>query len=254
MSLIKPLSSVTKGNKEVLIFGDIEQISEYAVEMWLKVSEESISRHGGFTAALSGGKTPVGLYRRLAVLERADLWDKTNIFLVDERFVPFDDIESNYNMIRQTLLSSVSIPDKNIHPIPTNTGSSESAAAEYEEDLISFFKTGKGGLPRFNIVFLGMGDDGHTASIFPGSHALSESVRLSVAVNPSGTSKKERVSITLPVINNSENIVFLVTGEKKSGTLLEVLERPDGNLPASHVQPNAGNLLFLVDKPASRLL
>ena len=117
MSLIKPLYRITKGNIEVLIFGDIDEISEYAAEEWLHVSEKSINRQGHFTAALSGGKTPAGLYHRLAVPERDDLWNRTHIFLVDERFVSFEDMESNYRMIRQTLLSRVNIPDDNIHPI-----------------------------------------------------------------------------------------------------------------------------------------
>ena len=254
MSLIKPLHRITKGNIEVLIFGDIDEISEYAAEEWLHVSEKSINRQGYFTAALSGGTTPAGLYRRLAVSERDDLWCRTHIFLVDERFVSFEEMESNYRMIRQTLLSRVNIPDYNIHPIPTDTVSPESAALKYEDDIIYFFKTEKGLPPRFDLVILGIGDDGHTASLFPGTMAVSEAVRLSVAVTPPDISKKDRVSITLPVINNADHIIFLATGDEKAGVLREVLERSDSVLPASLVKPLKGTVKFLIDEPASRLL
>ena len=254
MSLIKPLFRITKGNIEVLIFGDIDEISEYAAEECLHISEKSINRQGYFTAALSGGTTPAGLYRRLAVSERDDLWYRTHIFLVDERLVSFEEKESNYRMIRQTLLSRVNIPDNNIHPIPADTLSPESAAAKYEEDLISFFKTEKGLPPRFDLVILGIGDDGHTASLFPGTPAVSEAVRLSVAVTPPDISMKYRVSITLPVINNADHIIFLASGDEKAGVLRDVLERPDSFLPASQVKPLKGTVKFLIDEPASSLL
>ena len=254
MSLIKPLSRITKGNIEVLIFRDIDEISEYAAEEWLHISGKSINRQGYFTAALSGGNTPAGLYRRLAIPERDDLWYRTHIFLVDERFVSFEEMESNYRMISHTLLSRVNIPDNNIHPIPTDTVSPEYAAAKYEENLISFFKTENGIPPRFNLVILGIGNDGHTASLFPGTRAVSEAVRLSVAVTPPDISKKNRVSITLPVINNADHIIFLATGDEKAGVLRDVLERPDSVLPASQVKPIKGTVKFLIDEPASSLL
>lgn len=254
MSSINPLSRTTKGNIEVLIFGDIDEISEYAAEEWLDISEKSINRQGYFTVALSGGKTPIGLYRRLADSERDDLWCSTNIFLVDERFVSFEDPESNYRMIRHALLSRVNIPAKNIHPIPVDAVSPESAASKYEEDLKSFFKTEKGLSPRFDLVILGIGDDGHTASLFPGTRALSETERLSVAVTPTDITKKERVSITLPVINNADHIIFLAAGDEKAAVLRDVLERSDSVLPASQVKPIKGTVKFLIDEPASSLL
>jgi 6-phosphogluconolactonase len=254
MSLIKPLYRILKDDKEVLVFKDIDKISEYAAEEWLNLSENTINSKGYFAAALSGGSTPVGLYRRLAVSERDDLWERTHIFLVDERCVAYEEPESNFRMIRHTLLSRVNIPDDNINPIPTDTLSPESSAAKYEENILTFFKAEEGLQTIFDLVILGIGDDGHTASLFPGTQALSESVRLAVAVTPPDISKKDRVSITLPVINKADHVIFLAAGDEKARVLRDVLERSDSGLPASLVKPIKGTVKFLIDEPASRLL
>jgi 6-phosphogluconolactonase len=251
----EPLSKFTAGNAEVLVFRDIEEMSHHAACEWIALSERAISRRGRFTAALSGGRSPVPLYRRLAGIGKSGYWDRrVHIFLVDERFVPFEADESNYGLIREKLLNHLRIPDGNVHPIATDTGTPEIAARKYERDLTYFFNLEPGALPVFDLVLLGMGEDGHTASLFPGTPAVSESLRLAVTVTPADAVKKERVSITFPVINNADNIIFMVSGSAKSEALRDVLEKHDVRLPATQVSASRGRLYFLVDEGAARLL
>lgn len=254
MNRAEPVSKLDFHNGEALTFRDAGQISEYALQMWLRISEAAIMRNGFFTAALSGGESPIPFYRRLSTVREGGCWDKSHIFLVDERFVPYESGESNYRMIRETLLDHVSIPETHVHPIRTDSGTPQSAAREYEKELTSFFRLQEGGIPVFDMVLLGMGSDGHTASLFPGTPAASETERLAVGVMKPDGLTKERVSITFPVINHAGNIVFIISGADKAGAVRDVLERADISLPASHVDPSSGALVYLLDEPASRLL
>jgi len=239
-------------NKNILIFNNSDQIAEYAIQQWKEISDDAIRQRGLFTVALSGGSTPVKLYKELSGTDLK--WDKTHIFIVDERFVPFDHSDSNYRMINETLLSNINIPAQNIHPVPTGKGSSDESARSYERDLLSFFNLSSGGIPEFDLVLLGLGDDGHTASLFPGSSALTGKDRLAVSAMPPDKSIHERITITLPVINNARNIYFIVTGSSKSSLVLDVLENQDSKLPAALVKPEKGDLCFLLDKSSGSLL
>ncbi|MBC8412830.1 6-phosphogluconolactonase, partial [bacterium] len=160
------MKTKTINNKEFAVFDNMEDMSDFAMEQWSDVCRRAIEARGIFTVALSGGSTPITLYQKLAA--RDDLpWDKTHFFIVDERFVPYDSTASNFRMINRALLLHISVPAKNIHPILTVGVSAASAAEKYERDIAAFFKLPEKTLPSFDLILLGMGEDGHTASLFP---------------------------------------------------------------------------------------
>ncbi len=239
-------------DKEILIFDNIEKIIDHAVEKWTEVAEQSVKEKGIFTAALSGGRTPVMLHKALS--EKKGLpWDRTHIFIVDERFVPFDHEDSNFLMIQNTLLKHVRIPSENIHPVQTENSTPVLSAEKYEKEMLSFFNISENEFPRFDLIFLGIGEDGHTASLFPGTPALNETIHLAAAVTQSVKPGKERVTLTFPAINNAGNIILMATGVDKASAIREVIEE-DSSMPAAMVRPERGKLFFLLDKDASSLL
>jgi 6-phosphogluconolactonase len=238
-------------NRKVIILENAEKVAEFTAVKLIEIAETAIAGTGRFTVA---GKTPVTLYRKLAELQKPLSWDRTHVFIVDERFVPFNSEKSNYGMIRRTLLSRVTIPDGNVHPIPTDTGSPRDSAEKYEEELRSFFKSSPNEFPKMNLILLGMGGDGHTASLFPGTAALHETDRSALAVSPPEKTEKQRISLTLPLINNAENIIFMVSGKHKAAVVRDVLEREIELLPASQVRPERGNLFFFLDEEAGSFL
>jgi 6-phosphogluconolactonase len=250
--IFKDIITVTYKGKEVLIFKDIDQISDYAIRKWEEISEEAIKHKGHLTVALSGGKTPLKLYQKLSDNKTLP-WDKTHIFIVDERFVPYEHEESNYRMIDRTLLSHVSIPGENIHRISTEGVTPDDSAAKYEKDVIRFFRTTGIDLIHFDLILLGVGDDGHTASLFPGNPSIRETTHVAVAVTSTDMTKKQRITLTFTAINNSENIIFMATGINKAKVLKEVIEE-GSSLPAAMVKPQKGKLFFLLDDSAGSLL
>jgi 6-phosphogluconolactonase len=240
-------------SQNILIFDDENQMSEFMVEKWEEISERALKKKGYFAAGLSGGKTPFHFYRRLAESSGRPFWDGAHIFFVDERFLSFDHRDSNYRTLRETLLQKIPIPEENIHPIPTGEASLQIAARGYEEELMRFFKVLIGQYPEFDLILLGIGEDGHTASLFPGSDALSERIHLTAAVMLDEV-RHHRITLTLPVINQSVHVIFIVKGKNKAPILKKIIGREDPLLPASMVQPKSENLLFLVDREASSLL
>lgn len=241
-------------SKVTFVFEDIGKMADFVVAKWRDISSEAIRARGFFTVALSGGKTPIEVYRRLAGEGgKRILWYKTHVFFVDERFVPYTDEASNYRMIKETLLDGAGVPLGNIHPIPTDLSDPVSAAERYERDITLFFRLPEDGIPDFDLVMLGIGSDGHTASLFPGSQALSEKRRLVAAVAP-GMEKHNRITLTLPVLNKAKNVIFLVTGREKAEILRDVLQGSDISLPASMVMPEEGGLLYLADAGAGSSL
>jgi 6-phosphogluconolactonase len=235
-------------NAEYLTFDTSDEIWQFTADKWAAISSSAIEKQGYCAVALSGGKTPVGFYHHLSTV-RGLPWDKTHIFLVDERFVPPDIPDSNFGMLRKALLSSISIPTKNIHPISTVEPSAIVAAEKYEEELKTFFKGAEGDLPEFDLILLGIGEDGHTASLFSGTEALREKVRWAVPVML-GTILHDRITLTLPVINHAQNIFFLVSGRRKKVIMRKLREGHDRTLPAAMVKPEKGTLLFLMDRDA----
>lgn len=240
-------------NGEVKVLADGDALNRAAMEEFARCAKSAIAVNGRFCVALSGGNTPRSVNAELAADYKDRLpWDKVYIFFGDERHVPPDDPQSNYRMVRESLLSKVPIPKENVHRIPAELPA-QAAAVQYEMDLRTFFHLSAGSWPRFDLIFLGLGDDGHTASLFPGSPGLEEHSRLVIA-NSVEKLETERITFTYPVLNHASEIVFLVSGKAKAQTLKAVFTSPPGSYPAQAVQPENGKLLWLVDRDAASLL
>lgn len=239
-------------NGPVRIFPTQRALDDFMLGKWEEVSRSAVRRRGRFAVALSGGRTPVSFYERLAFSGRTMPWGKTDVFLTDERCVPADHPDRNYRMIGEKLLGRVPIPLKNLHPMPADLEPGMAAEC-YEKEMKTFFGLKDGEFPRFDLVLLGLGEDGHTASLFPGDAALAETRRLAVAVVRPAPDH-HRISLTLPVINGADVIVFLVAGAKKAAVLKAVLEGPPDGLPAVLVRPGKGWPMFLSDREAGALL
>ena len=235
--------------KQVIIFKDIDDIADYAVRKWTEIAEKTVNEKDSFSVALSGGKTPATLFKKLAK-EKNLPWNRTHVFMVDERFVPYHNENNNYRMINETLLRHVDIPAKNIHPISTTVETPQTSALKYEKELDSFFSS----RPGLDLVLLGIGNDGHTASLFPGIPSLKEKKHQAIAVLPSGSIVSERITMTFPIINGAKNIMFMAAGSTKSEIIKEVLENKKSRLPAAMVRPREGSLFFLLDEAAASLL
>jgi 6-phosphogluconolactonase len=217
-------------------------------EAWcLETIQSSLSVQGRCTIAVSGGSTPKPLYQRLA---QQDLpWDKIHIFWGDERYVPPSHPESNEGMVRQAWLDQVAIPPENIHPMPTGARDPSLDAAHYAQHLNTFFGLNPGAWPALDIVLLGMGDDGHTASLFPNTAVLQECDR-SVGVGYRGTDP--RITLTFPTLNAAKNILFLVAGTNKHSVLETIFAEETGTVayPAALIKPQ-GQLKWLIDQSAA---
>lgn len=205
------------------------------------------------SVALSGGSTPRTIFEYMAANPERISWDKLRLFWGDERCVGPGHSESNYRMVQESLLKHVAVPDNNVFRIK---GEADPAgeAARYAS-VVSHMLPDHGGIPRFDLVMLGMGDDGHTASIFPGNRQLLHSNNLfEPATHP--TTGQKRITATLRLINTARNIVFLVTGAAKADMLARVIKKKEGweLLPAAHVQAAQGKLLWLLDEDAASLL
>lgn len=207
-----------------------------------------------FTVSLAGGSTPLDLYRRLASREYAALvpWPGIHFFWGDERHVPPDHPDSNFGAARAALLEHVPVPPGNVHRVPAEIGDAEEAARVYEDELRRCFAPPRGALPRFDLVLLGLGADGHTASLFPDSSALAERRRWVVAPWIEKLAA-HRITLTLPVLNAAARVLFLVSGKEKAPPLRRVLAGPRGprELPAQAVAPREGEVVWLVDREAA---
>jgi len=238
---------------KVCIFRDSKAASDFAVEKWVGACTDSIEYKGYFATALSGGRTPIDFYTMLSASKNRLLWEKTHIFLVDERFVPATDEESNYRLMRECLLNHVNIPKNNVHRINTEEVTLEMAAEIYEKEIRNFFNIEVDRIPEFDLIMLGIGEDGHTASLFPGSSSLKEKQRLTIpviAVKP----PHKRISLTLPVLTNAQRIIFLVTGSEKARIVREIVEESESRLPASLVRRRARSAYLVMDESAASLL
>lgn len=241
----------------VEIVEDAAALARAAAREFVARAREAVEARGSFFVALSGGSTPNAVYSLLAdpagEFYGQVQWDRVHVFWGDERFVAPDHRDSNYRAARAALLSRVPIPEGQVHRVRTEFAAASKSAEDYAHVLRVFFRLKAGGLPRFDLIFLGMGADGHTASLFPGSAAARERERLVVAEKPEGKDAW-RVTLTLPVLNAASRVVFLVSGESKAAALRAVLEGPPlpESLPAQAVRPkDAGALLWLVDRAAA---
>jgi len=241
----------------VVVQPSLEALSREAAARFQRLAADSIAAAGHFSVALSGGSTPLVLYRLLAEppLREAIDWSRVHLFWGDERFVPPDHPDSNYRAAQEALVSRVPIPTENVHPIPTEAPDPETAAAQYEDTLRRLFAAPEGETPRFDLVLLGLGPDGHTASLFPGSPALDEHKRLVVATYLLRLASW-RITLTPPVLRGARNVIFLVSGPDKAATLRDVLEGSyePHRLPAQLAQPDQGDLTWLADEAAASLL
>ncbi len=237
---------------QVKIVPDSATLARTAAQEFHQLSEAAVQERGRFSVALSGGNTPRAVYSLLASEHKQLPWERIHIFFGDERHVPPDHPDSNFRMASESLLSKVPIPEKNVHRIYAELDA-EAAAAEYEQQLSSFFHLTNHDWPRFDLIFLGLGDDGHTASLFPGSKALTEASRRVVA-NWVEKFQAFRITLSFPVLNHASDVVFMVSGSGKSQILSEVLRPGSRKYPAQSVQPENGQLLWLVDQDAGSLL
>jgi 6-phosphogluconolactonase len=244
---MKPASRGT-----VRVFPDKGALDAFMLDEWSALCRNALDHRGRFMVALSGGRTPISFYARLSFSGRDLPWEQTHIFLADERCVPLDHPDSNYRLIEINLIRHVPIPPENVHRVPVELEPRE-AAAGYEKEIRSFFGLEDRQFPELDLVLLGIGEDGHTASLFPDDAAITETRRLAVAVAREAPDHP-RVSLTLPVIDRATSVVFLVSGLNKAPVLKAVLKGGSGLLPAALVRARSGPALFLADSDAATLL
>jgi 6-phosphogluconolactonase len=251
---VKRLPEEAPPNFEVRVVPDLTALAEAAAKEFAGAARDAIADHGRFTVALAGGSTPRAFHQRLAgqPYRKAIDWKRVLFFWGDERCVPPTDERSNYRMAKETLLDPLHIPAANVFRIDGEDPPARAAAA-YETLLRGQFP-GRKRCPRFDFCLLGMGADGHTASLFPGRPALAE--RRKWAVSTRSPKRDARITLTYPVFNAAGRIVFLVAGEEKSGPLAKIVKKERGyrKLPASGIRPASGSLLWLLDQAAASRL
>jgi 6-phosphogluconolactonase len=238
----------------VKTFKGISELSQYAARSLIEIANKSIKERGRFLTALSGGSTPMRLYEYLGDQCQNEVdWSRIHFFWGDERCVPVDDPGNSYGQTKKVLFDKINIPEENIHRILSEL-EPELASKEYARILKGFSEPPLA-WPRFDLVLLGMGDDGHTASLFPHSPMEVDTPTLAVTANYQDR-PANRVTLTPKVINSSRNIFFLVAGKAKAATLSRVLSEnhTPGELPAQRIAPDNGTLTWLVDEEAGSLL
>lgn len=242
---------------EIQVFTNPETLTQAAADEFVRQAERAIQARGRFTIALSGGSTPKSLYALLATQpwRKRIPWNQIHFFWGDERHVPPSDPSSNFQMTQERLLFQVPIPQQNVHRIKAENPDAKAAAAEYEQDLRQFFQLGENQFPRFDLVLLGMGSNGHTASLFPGTDAVREQSRLVVA-SWIEELNSDRITLTPPVFNNAACVIFFVAGAEKATMLKTVLEgqyQPN-LLPVQIIRPTQGKVVWMVDRAAASSL
>jgi len=245
--------------RTIRIFADVQALSEAAAHEWVRCSREAVAARGRFTVALSGGSTPKRLYHLLAAEPfRSQIdWGRVEIFWGDERCVPPDHADSNYHMAREAMLAHLPIPTEHVHRIEAERADRDAAAWNYTDVLGRVFKDtvyADGPPPAFDLILLGMGPDGHTASLFPHTKALDETKRWVVA-NHVPQLNTDRLTLTRPILNRAREVLFLVAGADKAERLVEVLAGPADpkRLPSQSIQPD-GQLVWFVDRAAAARL
>ncbi|HEY2524388.1 MAG TPA: 6-phosphogluconolactonase [Candidatus Binataceae bacterium] len=241
---------------KLIILDDAQSLHVHAAEEIAHFASEAICIHAQFTLCLSGGSTPAATYALLAERFRLSVdWKEVQFFWGDERCVPPDDPASNFAMANRTMLSRLDLRPEQIHRIRAEDPP-EQAAHAYEEELRASFGIGAGEFPRFDLVLVGLGENVHVESLFPGHPALHEHERIVVAVEVDGVPQRHRVTITPPVLNNSARVMFLVEGEGKAEAVRSALEGPrdPDRFPAQIIDPPHGEVVWLLDRAAASLL
>lgn len=246
--------SVPSEKGDLVVCQSGQELGYQAARFFVQETAPAVRRAGVFYIALSGGSTPEVMYHALAGPEFRDQvpWAQGEYFWSDERCVPPDHPDSNYGLAERTLLSKVPVPRERVHRMRGELDP-ERAAAECEQELRRVFQAEELSIPQFDLILLGLGDDGHTASLFPGSPALAENRRL-VAANYVKKFNVHRLSFTLPLINAARNVAFLVSGEKKAPALQQIMRGGGTPVPAEEVHPTNGKLTWFVDEAAAARL
>src|ERR1700730_1240752 len=242
-------------DSNIIVMDDAPALSMRAAEEIAHIAGEAICMHGEFTLCLTGGSTPAKTYELMATRFKLSVdWKEVQFFWGDERCVPPSDPASNYEMANRTMLSKLALNPSQIHRIRGEDTPAD-AARDYEEELRSFFALADGDFPRFNLVLLGLGDNAHTLSLFPGDSAIHERERLAIAVKVDAP-EPFRFTLTAPVANHAARVMLVVGGAAKAQAVKEVLEGPrdPDRFPAQLIQPADGELVWLLDKSAARLL
>ncbi len=244
--------------RQIEVLATAPDVFHAAAEEFVRVARAAIGAQGRFTVALSGGSTPKALYSLLASNYTNFAWERVFLFFGDERHVPPTDPESNYRMVNESLLSKIAIPATNVYRVRAENPDADAAAADYEKQLQGFFELEAEGqdkkFPRFDLILLGMGPDGHTASLFPDSEGLKEQSRLVIA-NWVAKFNTHRITFTFPVLNNAAEVLFLAAGPDKADIVHQVLEGKNATeFPSQRVQPTDGKLLWMLDEAAAAKL
>ncbi len=235
--------------KNIHISPTQNQLAHDAAAFFTGVMRQFIEQNGLFNVALSGGSTPLLLYRKLVAEYPDEAWNRVNFFWSDERHVPQKSPESNAGTAIRQFLGPLRVPVENVHPLRTELGPAQTAA-DYEW-IVRKQLAAESGIPRFDLILLGVGTDGHTASLFPGTEALLEKSKL-VTENWVGPAGMWRITFTFPLINRAKNILFLVSGADKQEIIKRLLTDNNQDVPASHIDPVDGLLHWYVDKAAAR--
>lgn len=236
---------------KIIIIKNQKKLFKKAAKLIKEISEKSIKKNKIFTAALSGGKTPVELFKLLSIKYKNKIeWSKVHLFQTDERCVPFNDGNRNYKTIHENLIKPLDIQINNIHVMQKNLTDAKKAAGNYEKKIKTFFKTD---IPEFDLILLGIGEDGHTASLFPDDKkALTIKNKIIInTVSKKMQPKVKRITFTLNAINNAKNIIFLITGENKKKVINEIINNKKNNYPASLVRPKE-RLYFFYDNEINK--
>ncbi len=231
-----------------------QELFRRVADYWQQIAQAALRGHGKFHVALAGGGTPRGLYQLLATDEYAKQfdWQHTNFYFGDERAVPLDHEQSNFHMAHEAMLDSLAIPATNVFPLITDLDHLENSARHYEKILQRELPLGPQNIPMFDLILLGMGDDGHTASLFPGSSILNEQSQLVATVFVEKL-QSWRLSFTYPLINHASHVALLVTGQSKAEKIKQVLVDKTGSNPVEGIQPQ-GELTWFLDVDAASLL
>lgn len=243
---------------EIQVVQQSAELFRTAAELFVRTARRAVRDSGRFAVALAGGSTPRALYSLLAENDawRGSMpWEKSHFFWGDERHVPPSHADSNFHMAMEAMLSRVPVPASNLHRIAGELAEADEAASSYERALREFFGLAEGEYPRFDLVLLGMGGDAHTASLFPGTAALEERYRLVVS-NRIEKLRTERITLTVPVLNNAGHVVFLVSGADKADALAAVFEGPyePARFPAQLIRPARGQFTLIADAAAAARL
>jgi 6-phosphogluconolactonase len=245
--------SDAEGSGRLLVFPDPAALARAAADDFLRRASDAVAARGRFTVALSGGTTPRRLYELLAgePYRSRVPWEKTHFFWGDERHVPPDDPQSNYRMAREALLSRVPVPESNVHRIEAELADASEAAARYDGEVRRFFGLAPGRFPGFDLMYLGLGPEGHTASLFPGTTALDVQDRLVVATWVAKLNA-DRITMTYPVFRDARAVAFLVEGAAKA-EILHAVRNPAtaAEYPAGWIRPREGELLWFADRGAA---